>query len=61
MAVHVAFLSSVLFAIPLCVFLAWFGGSDSKPSACNVGDPGSILGLGRSPEKEIENHSSTLA
>ena len=25
------------------------GGSDSKESACNVGDLGSVLGLGRSP------------
>ena len=25
------------------------GGSDSKESTCNVGDLGSILGLGRSP------------
>ena len=25
------------------------GGSDGKASACNVGDPGSIAGLGRSP------------
>ena len=25
------------------------GGSDDKESACNVGDPGSISGLGRSP------------
>ena len=25
------------------------GGSDGKASACNVGDLGSILGLGRSP------------
>ena len=25
------------------------GGSDSKVSACNKGDPGSIPGLGRSP------------
>jgi len=25
------------------------GGSDGKESACNAGDPGSILGLGRSP------------
>ena len=25
------------------------GGSDSKASACNVGDPGSIPGSGRSP------------
>ena len=32
----------------------WFyfsfpGGSEDKASACNVGDPGSIPGLGRSP------------
>ena len=27
------------------------GGSDSKDSACNVGDPGSIPGSGRSPRK----------
>ena len=25
------------------------GSSDSRESACNVGDPGSIPGLGRSP------------
>ena len=25
------------------------GGSDGKESACNVGDPGLIPGLGRSP------------
>ena len=25
------------------------GGSDDKESACNVGDPGSILGSARSP------------
>ena len=28
------------------------GGSDSEESACDVGDVGSILGLGRSPEDE---------
>ena len=28
------------------------GGSDSKESACNVGDSGLIPGLGRSPGKE---------
>ena len=26
-------------------------GSDGKESTCNAGDPGSILGLGRSPEE----------
>ena len=27
------------------------GGSDGKESACNTGDPGSISGLGRSPDE----------
>ena len=27
------------------------GGSDGKESACNAGDPGSILGSGISPEE----------
>ena len=27
------------------------GGSDSKESACNAGDPGSTPGSGRSPEE----------
>ena len=31
------------------MFLGFPGGSDDKESACNVGDPGSIPGLGRSP------------
>ena len=30
------------------MFLSFPGGSDSKESACNEGDPGSIPGLGRS-------------
>ena len=29
--------------------LSFPGGSDSKESACSVGDPGSIPGWGRSP------------
>ena len=33
------------------------GGSDGKESACNAGDVGSILGLGRSPG---EGHSNRL-
>ena len=32
-----------------------------KASACNAGDPGSIPGLGRSLEKKLATHSSTLA
>ena len=31
------------------------GGSDGKESACNVGDLGSIPGLGRSPREENGN------
>ena len=37
------------------------GGSDGKETACDAGDPGSIPGSGRSPEKEMATHSSTLA
>ena len=37
------------------------GGSDGKESACNMGDLGSIPGLGRSPEEGIATHSSILA
>ena len=29
--------------------MGFLGGSDSKESACNAGDPGLILGSGRSP------------
>ena len=37
--------------------MGFLGGSDSKESACSAGDPGSILGLGRSPG---EGHDNTL-
>ena len=37
------------------------GGSDSKESSCNVGDPGSIPGLGRSLEEGMATYSSILA
>ena len=43
--------SSILFELP------W---SLSKETACNVVDPGSIPGAGRSPEKEMATHSSIL-
>ena len=38
------------------------GGSDSKQSACNAGDPGSVPGSGRSPgeENEYPLHHSLL-
>ena len=41
--------------------LGFPGGSDSKESACNTGDLGSIPGLGRSLEEGMATHSSILA
>ena len=41
--------------------LSFPGGSDSKASVGNVGDPGSIPGSEDPPEKEMAIHSSTLA
>ena len=37
------------------------GGSDGKASACNAGDPGSILGWEDPLEKGMATHSSILA
>ena len=37
------------------------GGSDGKASVYNVGDTGSIPGLGRSLEKELAIYSRTIA
>ena len=37
------------------------GDSDSKESACNVGDPGLILGWEVPLEKGMATHFSTLA
>ena len=42
---------------PSVIVVAITGGSDSKESACNVGDLGSVPGLGRSPG---EGHSYPL-
>ena len=42
--------SIVAWRISWTVFWGFPGGSDSKESAHNVGDLGSIPGLGRSPE-----------
>ena len=48
---------------PVFVFPVWDFpcGSTGKESACNVGDLGSIPGLGRSFEKGKATHSSILA
>ena len=40
-------LSCILFCVWVFLFLIQSCGSDGKESACNVGDPGSIPGLGR--------------
>ena len=40
--------------------LGFLGDSDSKESACNSGDLGSIPGLGRPLGKEMATHSSIL-
>ena len=36
------------------------GVSDGKESACNVGDPGSIPGLGKSPKERNATYFSIL-
>ena len=36
----------------IVLYLGFPGGSDSKESACNAGDPSSTPGLGRSPGEE---------
>ena len=41
--------------------LPWSCPLDSKESACNAGDPGLILGQGRSLEEAVATHSSILA
>ena len=48
--------------LPTPVFLGFPGGSAGKESACNVGDLGSIPGLGRSfGEEGKATHSRILA
>ena len=44
-----------------CRLRSFPGGSDGKESACNVGDPGSIPGSGRSPGGGNGNPLSILA
>ena len=39
--------------LPTPVFLGFPGGSESKESACNAGDPSSFLGSGRSAGERI--------
>ena len=41
--------------------IIWQSGSDGKESTCNLGDLGSIPGLGRPLDKGKVTHSSILA
>ena len=41
--------------LPTPVFIGFPGDSDGRESACNVGDLGLILGLGKSPGGEHDN------
>ena len=41
--------------LPIPVSLSFLGGSADE-SACNAGDPGSIPGLGRSPDEMVRQH-----
>ena len=45
----------------LIMSMGFHGGSDGKESACNVGDPSSIPGSGRSPGEGNSNPLSILA
>ena len=60
-AAHMHHSMFTLFSEDLIPNLGFPGGSEGKAPACNAGDLGSIPGSGRSPEKEMETHSSTLA
>ena len=56
--VHICVLactSKAFKCIHLYINMGFSGGSDSKESACNVGDQGSIAGSGRSPEEANGN------
>ena len=48
-------ISSVVFKVQFLTSKGSLGGSYSKESACSVGDPRSIPGLGRSPGEENGN------
>ena len=40
---------SLILKLIMAIMLGFPGGLDGKESACNVGDPGSIPGSGKSP------------
>ena len=45
----------------MCIYMGFPGGPAGKESACNVGDMGTIPGLGRSLEKGMATYSSIVA
>ena len=49
------FCFTIYIYIYIYIYMGFPGGSDGKESACNVGDLGSIPGLGRSPGGEHGN------
>ena len=58
---HNSFITRSNKLLLLIIIQGFPGGSDGKESACNVGDLGSIPGLGRSPGEGKGYHSSILA
>ena len=48
-------LGKVIFVVYLVTLGSFPGGSDGKAYTCNVGDPGSIPGLGRFPGEGNDN------
>ena len=50
----------IVFCYLFHIIYGFLGGSDGKESACNVGDPGSTPGLGRSPGEGNGNPPSIL-
>ena len=61
--ISIIFLDIVLLKICMSfgAIYIFLGDSDGKESACNVGDPGLILGLGRYPRQGMATHYSILA
>ena len=47
--------------LAIIITVGFPGGSDGKESARNAGELGSILGMGRCPEKRMATHSMILA
>ena len=53
--------SWLAFSLSPTLYQGFSGGSDSKESACNAGDPGLMTGSGKSPGEGMATHSSIPA